>query len=49
MLGKQSGQLDIFSSMIFERLIPKDHLLVKLNNIIDFSLVYQIVKDYYSG
>lgn len=48
MLGKQSGQVDIFSSMIFEKLISKDHLLVKINEIIDFSFVYEIVKDYYS-
>ena len=48
MIGKQSGQIDIFSSMIFEKLIPKDHLLVKINELIDFSFVYDIVKDYYS-
>lgn len=48
MLGKQSGQIDIFNSMIFERLIPKEHLLVKISTIIDFSFVYEIVKDYYS-
>jgi hypothetical protein len=48
MLGKQSGQIDIFSSMIFEKLIPKDHLLVKINEIIDFSFIYEFVKDYYS-
>ena len=48
MIGKQSGQIDIFSSMIFEKLIPKDHLLVKTNGIIDFYFVYDIVKDYYS-
>jgi transposase len=34
--------------MIFERLIPKDHLLVKIDSLIDFSFVYEIVKDNYS-
>ena len=34
--------------MIFERLIPKDHLLVKIDSIIDFSFVYDKVKDKYS-
>lgn len=48
MLGKQSWQIDIFSSMIFEKLIPKDHLLLKINELVDFSFVYEIVKDYYS-
>jgi len=49
MLGKQSGQIDIFNGMIFERLIPKDHLLVKIDETIDFSFVYEITKDYYSN
>ncbi|MEA4962366.1 hypothetical protein [Lutispora sp.] len=40
MLGKNSGQIDIFNNIIFERLIPKDHLLVKIDSIIDFSFVY---------
>lgn len=39
MLGNQSGQIDIFNNMIYEKLIPKDHLLLKINNIIDFSFV----------
>lgn len=48
MLGKNSGQIDIFNVMIFSELIPKDHLLLKIASIIDFSFVYNIVKDYYS-
>ena len=27
MMGKNSGQIDLFNSMIFETLIPKNHLL----------------------
>lgn len=48
MLKKKSGQVDMFNHMIFERLIPKDHLLVKIDSIIDFSFVYDQVKDRYS-
>lgn len=48
MMGKNSGQIDVFTSMIFDALIPKDHLLVKIDSIIDFSFVYDIVKDCYS-
>lgn len=48
MLARKSGQIDIFNSMIFQRLIPKDHLLVKITEIVDFSFVYDIVKDFYS-
>lgn len=42
MLGKQSGQVDIFNYMIYEKLILKDHLLFKIDSIIDFSFVYEI-------
>mgnify|MGYP000900646151 FL=1 len=48
MLGKNDGQIDIFNQMIFERLIPKNHLLLKIDALIDFSFIYDIVKDYYS-
>lgn len=48
MLGKSNGQVDIFNHMIFERLVPKDHLLVKIDSIIDFSFVYEMIKDKYS-
>jgi transposase len=48
MLNKNSGQIDIITYMIFEKLVPKDHLLVKINEIIDFSFVYDLVKDKYS-
>ncbi|HEY5535492.1 MAG TPA: transposase, partial [Ignavibacteria bacterium] len=49
MLKKNNGQLDVFDHMIFEKLIPKDHLLVKIESIIDFSFVYDIVKEQYSA
>ncbi len=43
MLGKNGSQIDIFNHMIFEKLIPKDHLLVKIDSIVDFSFVYNKV------
>lgn len=27
MLGKNGGQVDMFDHMIFEKIIPKDHLI----------------------
>jgi len=48
MLKKNSGQVDIFNQMIFEGLVPKNHLLVKIDSIIDFSFIYEKVKDRYS-
>lgn len=48
MLKKNDGQVDLFDSVIFDRLIPKDHLLVKIDSIIDFSFVYDLVENQYS-
>ena len=48
MIGKNSGQIDIFNRMIYEKLIPKDHLLIKIDSIIDFTFVYDITKNNYS-
>ncbi|OGO78232.1 MAG: hypothetical protein A2Y23_00500 [Clostridiales bacterium GWB2_37_7] len=48
MLKKSSGQIDIFNHMIYEKLIPKDHLLIKIDSIIDFSFIYEKLADRYS-
>lgn len=48
MLGKNSGQIDVFDHLIFEKLIPKDHLLVKIDSIVDFKFVYDKVVNKYS-
>ena len=48
MLKRKYGQIDIFNQMMFDSLVPKDHLLVKIDSIIDFSFAYDIVKDEYS-
>ena len=49
MLGRNSGQIDVFSHMIYDRLIAKDHLLVKIPSVMDFSFVYDKIKDRYSS
>lgn len=49
MLGKNSGQIDVFDHLIFEKLIPKDHLLVKIDSIVDFEFVYDKVVNKYSS
>ena len=49
MLGKNNPQIDVFSQMIYDKLVPKDHLLVKINSIIDFSFVHEKVKAKYSS
>ena len=48
-MGKNTEQIDIFSSEIYRNLIPKDHLLVKINDTADFSFVYDLLKDKYSS
>ena len=37
MLEKNDPQIDVFTHMIFERLIPKDHLLVLINSLMKLS------------
>ncbi len=49
MLGKNNPQIDVFSQMIYDKLVPKDHLLVKINSIIDFCFVHEKVKAKYSS
>ena len=49
MLSKNNPQIDILSQMIYDKLVPDDHLLVKIDSIIDFSFVYDKVKDKYSS
>ena len=48
MLNKNDPQMDFFTQTIYDKLVPKDHLLVKINSLIDFSFVYEKVADCYS-
>ncbi len=48
MQGKNSRQIDFFNHMALEHLIPKEHLLIKIDKTIDFSFVNDIVEDLYS-
>ena len=49
MLNKHTGQRDLYDEMVFERLVPQDHLLVQIATHIDFTFVYEIVKDCGTG
>jgi len=46
MQGEHSSQNSFFG-MIYEELIPADHLLCKLAAMVDFSLVSELVSDCY--
>lgn len=48
MLKKNRQQYDLFTLEVFNRLVPKDHLLVKIDNIIDFEFVYEKLNPKYS-
>jgi transposase len=48
MLGRNSNQVDVFTNMIYEKLVPHDHLLIRIDSVIDFSFVLDIVRNKYS-
>lgn len=48
MLGKQEYQPKLFSMVQLESLIPKDHLLRKLDEALDLSFVRPLVEPFYS-
>lgn len=48
MLGKNKAQFDVFDNIIFDKLISKNHLLVEIDEVVDFSFVYEQLKDNYS-
>lgn len=41
--------MKMWDLMIFQKLIPKDHLLIQIDNMIDFSFIYELVADSYKS
>ncbi len=48
MLGKRNPQQGLWESWIYDRLIPQDHLLMKIDRLVDFSFVEEETRDLYS-
>ena len=48
MLKKESKQKDFFDSYVYDRLLPKKHILLDIKNCVDFSFVSEETKDLYS-
>jgi len=48
MFNKNNGQMNAIDKTIFEQLIPKNHLLVKINEVFDFDFLYEKLKSKYS-
>lgn len=49
MLKTNKPQYDFFTNEVFNKLLPKDHQLVKIENVIDFDFIYNEFKDKYSN
>jgi len=47
MLKPKSPQESFFGSYLYDRIVPVDHLLRKINQVVDFSFVRQILQDRY--
>ncbi len=48
MLKPKSPQESFFGSYLYDRIVPIDHLLRKINQVVDFSFAGQILKDRYN-
>jgi IS5 family transposase len=48
MLKPKSPQESFFGSYLYDRIVPLDHLLRKINQVVDFSFVREILKDRYN-
>jgi transposase len=48
MLKPRSPQNSFYGSYLYDRIIPADHLLRKINQVVDFSFIHDLVKDRYT-
>jgi transposase len=48
MLKAPSPQASFYGSYLYDRIIPADHLLRKINEVVDFSFIRELVKDRYT-
>ena len=47
MLKPKSPQESFYGSYLYDRIVPVDHLLRKINQVVDFSFVSQVLNDRY--
>ena len=48
MLKPKSPQESFYGSYLYDRIVPVDHLLRKINQVVDFSFAWQILQDRYN-
>ena len=48
MLKPRSPQASFYGSYLYDKIVPQDHLLRRINAVVDFSFVNELVKDRYT-
>jgi hypothetical protein len=48
MLRPKKPETSFYGSYLYDRIVPQDHLLRKINAVVDFSFVNDLVKDRYT-
>lgn len=48
MLRTKAPQSSFYGSYLYDRIVPEDHLPMKINTVVDFSYVTGLVADRYS-
>jgi transposase len=49
MLKPHSPQASFYGTYLYDRIVPVDHLLRKINQVVDFSFIKELVQDKYSA
>jgi transposase len=49
MLRPKPPQNSFYGSYLYDKIVPADHLLRKINQVVDFSFVHELVKDRYTS
>jgi transposase len=49
MLKPRSPQASFYGSYLYDKIVPVDHLLRKINQVVDFSFIRELVQDRYSA
>jgi len=48
MLKPKPPQASFYGSYLYDKIVPQDHLLRKINAVVDFSFIHELVKDRYT-
>ncbi len=48
MLKPKIPQHSFYGAYLYDKIVPKDHLLRRINAVVDFSFVSELVKDRYT-